>query len=187
MTLHLARKLFHTLGIALVLLYRGLDLERTLMSGLLWGAVAALLALDLLRSRVARLQDLFRTTFRVLLQPKDERGLNTSTCYFAGCAMAVTLVPSAPACGGILALALGDPLAAIVGSAVRSPRWKDVSVAGSAACFVAALAGCRLFAPWPAALAGAATATVLEAVSGSKLDNLTIPVGVALVLAWLST
>lgn len=186
MTLHLARKLFHVSGVALVAAYRGLDLDRTLMAGLLWAAVAALVALDLARSRLPRLQVLFRSAFRVLLQPKDERGLNTSTCYFAGCAMAVTLAPSAPACGGILALALGDPLAAIVGSAVRSPRWRNVSVAGSAACFLAALFACRLFAPWTAAVAGALTATVLEGVSGSKLDNLTIPVGVALVLAWLS-
>jgi dolichol kinase len=185
-TFHLARKLFHASGIAFVLAYQVLDLERPLMAGLLWGAVALLLLFDLLRSRLPGLQAFFRSAFRALIQPKDERGLNTSTCYFAGCAMAVTLVPAAPACGGILALALGDPLAAIVGSAVRSPRWRNVSVAGSAACFGAALFGCRLFAPWPAALAGAATATVLEAVSGSKLDNFTIPVGSALVLAWLS-
>jgi dolichol kinase len=185
-TFHLARKLFHASGIVFVLAYRGLDLARPLVAGLLWGAVALLLLFDLARSRVPQVQAFFRAAFRALIQPKDERGLNTSTCYFAGCAMAVTLAPAAPACGGILALALGDPLAAIIGSAVRSPRWRNVSLAGSTACFLAALVGCLLFAPWPAALAGAATATVLEAVSGSKLDNFTIPVGVALVLAWLS-
>jgi len=185
-TFHLARKLFHASGIVFVVAYWSLDLERTLVAGVLWGVVAALLLLDLLRSRVPALQASFQTTFRVLLDPKDAAGLNGSTLYFGGCALAVTLVPQAPACGGILALALGDPLAAIVGSSVRSPRWKKTSLAGSTACFVAALLACRLFVPWPAALAGAATATVLEAVSGAKLDNFTIPVGVALVLAWLS-
>jgi dolichol kinase len=185
-TFHLARRLFHASGILVVLVYRGLDLSRPLAAGLLWAAVAGLLLLDLARSRLPRLQALFKGAFAALLQPKDERGLNTSTCYFAGCALAVTLAPAGPACGGILALALGDPLAAIVGSAVRSPRWNKTSLAGSAACFGAALLGCRLFAPWPAALAGAATATALEALSGAKLDNLTIPVGAALVLTWLS-
>lgn len=186
MTFHLARRLFHATGIVLVAVYLGLGLERALMAGLLWGVVALLLLLDLLRSRWPALQGAFQAAFRLLLDPKDERGINTSTFYFAGCAAAVTAAPAGSACGGILALALGDPIAAIVGSAVRSPRWKKTSLAGSTACFVAALLACRLFAPWPAALAGAATATVLEAVSGSKLDNFTIPVGVALVLAWLS-
>lgn len=186
MTFHPARRLFHACGVLFVLAYQGLGLARPLVAGLLWGVVAVLLLFDLLRSRFPHVQASFQAAFRVLLQPKDARGLNTSTLYFAGCAAAVTLVPAGPACGGILALALGDPLAAIVGSAVRSPRWNKTSLAGSTACFVAALVGCRLFAPWPASFAGAATATVLEAVSGSKLDNLTMPVGVALVLAWLS-
>jgi dolichol kinase len=185
-TFHLARRLFHACGVVFVLAYQGLDLSRPLVAGLLWGAVAVLLLFDLLRSRFPHVQATFQAAFRRLLQPKDAQGLNTSTFYFAGCATAVTLVPAAPACGGILALALGDPLAAIVGSAVRSPRWKRTSLAGSTACFVAALIGCRFFAPWPAALAGAATATVLEAFSGSKADNFTMPVGAALVLAWLS-
>jgi dolichol kinase len=186
-TFHLARKLFHASGIVFVLAYWGLGPGgRTLMAGLLWGGVALLLLLDLLRSRMPALQASFQAAFRLLLDPKDARGLNGSTLYFGGCAMAVTLTPAAPACGGILALALGDPLAAIVGSSVRSPRWKKTSLAGSTACFAAALFACRLFAPWQAAFAGAATATVLEAVSGAKLDNFAIPVGVALVPAWLS-
>jgi dolichol kinase len=185
-TFHLARRVFHGCGVLLVLAYQGLDLSRPLVAGLLWVAVAILLLFDVLRSRSPHVQASFQGAFRRLLQPKDARGLNTSTLYFAGCAAAVTLVPAAPACGGILALALGDPIAAIVGSAVRSPRWNKTSLAGSTACFVAALIGCRLFAPWPAALAGAATATVLEAFSGAKADNFTMPVGVALVLAWLS-
>jgi dolichol kinase len=184
-TFHLARRLFHASGIVVVLAYQGLDLGRPLVAGLAWGVVAVLLLFDLLRSRFPHVQATFQAAFRVLLQPKDERGLNTSTLYFAGCAMAVTLVPAGPACGGILALALGDPLAAIVGSSVRSPRWNKTSLAGSAACFVAALLACRIFVPWPAACAGAATATLLEAGSGAKLDNFTMPVGVALVLAWL--
>ena len=186
MTFHFARKLFHASGIVFVLAYQGLNLERALVAGLLWGAVALLLLLDLLRSRFPALQASFQVAFRLLLDPKDARGLNGSTLYFGGCAVAVTLVPAAPACGGILALALGDPIAAIVGSSVRSPRWNKTSLAGSAACFVAALLACRIFLPWPVACAGAATATVLEAVSGAKLDNFTMPVGVALVLAWLS-
>ena len=184
MTLHLARKAFHASGILVVLAYSGLPVDRTWAAVSLWGIVALLALLDLLRHRVPALQERFRSVFRHLLARKDERGLNGSTLYFGGCAIAVALFPQASACGGILALALGDPAAAIVGSSVRSPRWRNVSVAGSAACLVAATLGCRFFVPWPVALAGGAAATLLEAFSGAKLDNLTIPVGAGFVL-WL--
>jgi phytol kinase len=120
---------------------------------------------------------------RLILDDKDMRGLNGSTLYFGGCALAVALFPKEPACAGILALAFGDPLAAIVGSAVRSPRWRGASVAGSSACLVAATLAARCYFPWPIALLGGATATVLEALAGSKVDNFAIPLGTAFVLA----
>ncbi|MHC4547871.1 MAG: diacylglycerol/polyprenol kinase family protein [Planctomycetota bacterium] len=186
-TSRIARKFFHLSGVVIVLAYHGLGPDRALMAGVLWFCVLVLGGLDLLRSRLPAVQERFRALFRLLLDPKDERGLNGSTLYFAGCALAVTLVPPEPACGGILALVLGDPAAAVVGSAVRSPRWKRVSVAGSVACLVAATLACRLFATWPAALCGGGTATALEALSGTKLDNLTIPVGTALVLHLAAT
>lgn len=183
--MHLARKLFHASGILIVLAYGHVVPDRALMALLLWVAVALLSALDLLRARFPAVQERFQAMFRHILAAKDERGLNGSTLYFGGCALGVTLFSRDPACGGILALALGDSMAAIVGSSVRSPRLGHVSVAGSSACFLAASAGCALFAPWPAALAGGAMATLMEAVSGAKLDNLTMPVGVGLVLQLL--
>ena len=182
--MHLSRKAFHASGVLIVLVYRGLGLERTTAAWLLGGIVALLLAFDLLRALWPPARAWFMATFAALVDPKDERGLNGSTLYFAGCALAVALFPPDPACGGILALALGDSFAAIVGSSVRSPRWGRVSLAGSLACLVAATLGCAVFAPWPAAGAAGAAAAGLEAGSGSKADNLTMPVGAALVL-WL--
>jgi dolichol kinase len=184
--MHLSRKLFHATGIVVVVIYAGVPVSRPVAASLL-AAIAILEGcVDLLRSRVPAVQRLFQKWFAALLDPKDTRGFNSSTLYFAGCALAVALFPRPHACAGILALALGDPSAAIVGSSVRSPSWNKVSVAGCAACLVAATLGCRVFFGWPAALAGGVVAMVLEAVSGSKLDNLTMPLGTATVLYCLA-
>lgn len=181
----LPRKIWHASGALIVLLYRGLEIPRPLAAGILLSIAAFLLLLDLARHRMPGLQDLFRRKLHLILDAKDMRGLNGSTLYFGGCALAVALFPANAAGGGVLALALGDPMAAIVGSSVRSPRWGKVSLAGSAACFAAATLGARCFFPWPVALAGGAAATLLEAFAGSKLDNLFIPLGTALVLGTL--
>lgn len=178
----LPRKVWHASGAVIVLLYRGLDIPRPLAAGILIAIALGLLALDFARHRRPTLQDLFRRKLRLILDEKDMRGLNGSTLYFGGCALAVSLFPEPAACGGVLALALGDPAAAVIGSTVRSPRWGRVSLAGSLACFVAATLGSRIFVPWPAALAGGATAMLVEAFAGSKLDNLAIPVATALAL-----
>lgn len=180
--MHLSRKLFHSTGIVIVLLYRGLDIPQRTAALLLWICVGLLALLDFLRARWPALQQLFLTSVKWIVDKKDERGFNSSTLYFAGCATAVTLFPPDHACAGILALALGDAMAAIVGSSVKSPRWGNVSLAGTLACVVATAAGVVFFFPlWMAALAGV-LAAVLEAVSGSKLDNLTMPIGVAALL-----
>ena len=180
--MHLSRKLFHASGVAIVACYYWGGLGRGLVAGVLGAIAGLLLLIDLARAARPGIQERFERLFSLLLDPKDATGLNGSTLYFGGCTLAVALVPLEPACGGILALAIGDPAAAIVGSSVRSPRRGKVSLAGSAACFVASVLACALFRPWPAALAGGAAATLLEAFSGSKLDNLTIPVGVSLTL-----
>ena len=186
--MHISRKAFHATGIVIVLLYRGFDLDRVVASWWLWGVVALLALIDLVRAFFPPLQLLFMKSLRVIVDAKDERGFNGSTLYFAGCALAVTFFDRDAACGGILALAVGDSSAAIVGSALHSPRWGRVSLAGSGACFVFSTVAILLLGvhPWPVAIAGGVASALLEAFSGTKLDNLTMPVGVALVLSLLS-
>ncbi len=183
--MHLKRKLFHATGIVIVLIYRGTEIDRMTAIWILWWIVGALLLLDILRASYPAVQERFLAAFSHILDKKDHRGLNGSTLYFAGCTLAITLFNQDAACGGILALALGDPAAAIIGSSIKSPKRGNVSLAGSGACFVFATAACLIFFALPHALAGGAAAVVLEALSGAKLDNLTIPVGVAAVLQLL--
>lgn len=179
----LPRKIWHASGALIVLIYEGLHVQRPLAAALLLGVAAILLFFDFGRHRSPALQDLFRRKLHLILDDKDLRGLNGSTLYFTGCALAVAFFPKDAACAGILALAFADPCAAIVGTYVRSPRRGRVSLAGSTACLVVATLVARLYFPWPVALAGGAAATLLEAFAGSKLDNFVIPLGTALVLS----
>jgi len=181
-----SRKLFHATGIAIVAIYWWTSIGRTPLAWTLAGIAAALVVFDLIRARSPALQLLFLKLFRRIVADKDKKGWNGSTLYFAGCAATVALFAKPLACAGILCLALGDSLAAVVGMSVKSPRWGGVSVAGSTTCLLASTLSCSLFVPWPVALAGGVAATLLEAVSGSKLDNLLIPIGTAAVLHFLT-
>ena len=182
--MHISRKLFHASGLVIVVLWTWLDVPRVTMAVILTAIALGSALVDVWRHRSPALQARFEKAFGRILDEKDLSGLNGTTLYFLGCALAawITSVPAAKA--GIVALAVGDSLAAIIGSSVRSPRWGRISVAGTGACFVAATLGARVWFAWPPALAAGAAAAVLEAFSGSKLDNLSIPVGAALVLEY---
>ena len=180
------RKIFHATGIVIVSIYWWTPIGRTpLAIGL--GVIALLLGVfDLLRARSEWLQEHFMGVLRLIVAEKDRKGWNGSTLYFAGCAVTVALFDKSYACAGILCLALGDSLAAVVGMSVNSPRRGNISVAGSGTCFIVCTLACRLFLGWPAALVGGLTATALEAVAGTKLDNLLSPIGTAMVLSLAS-
>lgn len=101
----------------------------------------------------------------------------------------------AVAVASVLVMGWADPLAALLGGAVRSPSFRPLgerkSVVGSAAVFVTALAvlmGVSAVAGeplgWPAGLAVAAVATVAELLSARGSDNLSVPWAVAAAL-WL--
>ncbi len=184
--MHLSRKLFHASGLVIVAIWSLTSCSRELVAWILTGITAVSATVDFARHRSPALQAFFKRSLSAILDEKDMRGFNGTTLYFAGCALAVWLTAAPAAMAGIVALALGDSMAAILGSSIRSPRWGRISVVGSGACFVAAALGARVWFGWPPALAAGATAMLLEAFSGSKLDNLTMPVGTALVLQlWL--
>lgn len=115
-------------------------------------------------------------------------GISGATFLTLGYLLAVFLFPREAAAGGILALAVGDPAAAIVG------RWyagrtghRGKSWAGSLACCVACIPVIVAL-PWydlPAAAAAGAMAALVER-RGGPLDNVLVPVAVAMLLnLWL--
>ncbi|MEM8883776.1 MAG: diacylglycerol/polyprenol kinase family protein [Planctomycetota bacterium] len=179
-----ARKLFHAVGVVIVAAYWYLPIRQEQAAAVCLGVAALLALVDLFRARSPAVQALFFKLLGKITAEKDRTGLNGSTLYFTGCGLTILLFDKPIACAGILCLALGDALAAVVGMSVKSPQWKGSSVAGSTTCFVVCTAVCWLFVGFPLALVGGLAATVLEAVSGSKNDNLLIPIGTAAAL-WL--
>ncbi len=148
------------------------------------GAVlAGALALDLARRKPAigawlerRLPGVYRT---------DElTGLSGATLLAAGYLLAAAVCPAQSAAGGIVALAVGDPAASLVGRRFGRDRdRRGKSWQGSLACFAGASLALWIlpFLGPGAALAGGAMAALIERRAG-RLDNLLIPVGVAMLL-----
>lgn len=104
-----------------------------------------------------------------------------------GAMLALMLYPAPAAFLGIYALAFGDGLASLVGRAFGSVKLlPDASLEGSLACFVAVFAaGYALFGRPVEAAVIALGATVLEALPTDDMDNLLLPVGVALLTTLL--
>jgi dolichol kinase len=115
----------------------------------------------------------------------DELGrVSGASLLAAGYLAAAALFAPVPAAGGILALAVGDPAAALAGRWYGGPRGlKGKTWVGSLACFGGSwLALMLLPGHDPArALAGAAMAALIERRAG-RLDNLILPSGVAMLL-----
>lgn len=87
----------------------------------------------------------------------------------------------------VLVMALGDGIAGLVGANLPSQRWRlfgqTKSLLGTAAMAMVSLlvlASLLRGVPWPALLAIAGAATALEQLSWGGLDNLSVPLGVAL-------
>ncbi len=99
-----------------------------------------------------------------------------------GAMLALLLYPAPAAFLGIYALAFGDGLASLVGKAFGSVMiLPDASLEGSLACLVAVFsASLALSGRFVESLVIAVAATVLEALPTDDLDNIIIPVGVAL-------
>ncbi|MEZ4388726.1 MAG: hypothetical protein R3D98_14380 [Candidatus Krumholzibacteriia bacterium] len=147
------------------------------------GLVAMLtanLALDVVRWRGGRGR-LDRALPGVYRDP-EPLGVSCATLLAVGYLLATSLFPPPAAAAGILALALGDPAAAVVGRwygarrALAGKTWP-----GSLACFLASFVAILLIPGLGLmpALAGAAMAALVERRAG-PLDNVLVPVAVAM-------
>jgi phytol kinase len=101
-------------------------------------------------------------------------------------------------CAGVLVMALGDGLAGLLGPRLASPSWRVLgerrSLVGTATMALVSLAVLLALAAlvpsgpaWPALTALALIATALEQVAFQGLDNLTVPLAVALLWALTSS
>ena len=131
--------------------------------------------------------------FSPLLKQQENRRLTGST-YMIGAGLAVFLLfDTHIAAAAMLFLALGDPVAALVGTRLRGPRFFGKSPVGTAAFVAVSLGACAVLVSagvvpfhW-GLLAGAVAAGIVELLPIPLDDNLTIPLASGAVMYLLGT
>lgn len=112
--LHLARKIFHALGVMLIFwLYQILTRDQGIMA--LVVATSLVLALDISRLRWPKLNRLTFTWFGFLLRRDEATKISGISSLLLGVLLIVFLLPSQVTNLAILYLAFGDPFASAIG------------------------------------------------------------------------
>ncbi|MDE0395662.1 MAG: hypothetical protein OYK82_12885 [Gammaproteobacteria bacterium] len=181
-----ARWLVHAgLGASVASLLWALEPSRTVSAAAGAGALAGLLALDVTRLAVPRLNLWFYRLLRPLLTPREAQRVAGSTWYVAGILAAVALFPPGAAVPATWVLALADPAAGWVGRRWGRRPLGAGTLEGFAAFVLVAGAVLAVAVPLPAAVLGAMLGGLVEIAPWRVDDNLTIPPAVAGVL-WIA-
>ena len=173
-----ARKAIH-LASAVVPVAYAAGLRRDLLAALLGGALVAALAVEVTRRRVARVREPFERVVGDLLRPHEHGRWSGATWMLIAYLLAVALFPRAVAVAAMLAVALGDAAAAVIGrwaGARRVPPASGKTWTGTVACAVATVLGALLVARLApgAALACAIAAALAERPRGPLDDNVRV-------------
>ena len=175
----LPRRLWHIFG-GLSLAIAGLLVPENIFLPALISATAAFLTLELTRLKFPRVNRRFLALFHLLLREKEASTL-TGTAYFSMAAVIVfILCDKSIAVVALTFVAVGDPVAGIVGERWGKARMRGKSLVGSGACLLSCLvAGAILSAitdvGLPLVVVGALCATLMEFLSLRINDNLTVP------------
>lgn len=150
----------------------------------LGGLFLFLLALDLVRLRIASVNKLFFTLFQPFASPREGSGIASSTWFAAGTALAVALLPRPYAAAGILVLSLADPMANWFGKIYGRRRFGGGTLFGSTLFCLISFGILWPVGGWLPALVATLATTVLEAARWKIDDNFVIPLSSGGVL-WL--
>lgn len=190
----IARKGIHLASAAVPVAYMlGLPRAVLLVALALAGVTAA--TIEVARVRSARVRDTFERLVGPLLRPHERGRWSGATWMCAAYLLATLAFPRREAVAAMLAVALGDAAAAIVGrmASARQPRTVRVpgakTWAGSVACLAATTLGALLVAELPAAaaLACGTAAMLAERPRWALDDNVRIVVAAgaaAWAVAW---
>jgi len=194
---HLGRKIYHLVnGLACAALYAFvLDRNGALLALTLVGG--ALIALDLLRLNSPVWNARALKLFGPLMRREELLGVSANTYYVVGIFVVTLLFPKSIVLLSVLYLAVGDPVAGMVGTLYgRRPLLAGKSFEGSAANFAAAAVCTLVFArmylglsPEKAiglAVAGGLCSAVAELLPLPINDNFSIPVVSAILLSFLA-
>jgi dolichol kinase len=191
---HTSRKLYHFANGAACFVLYGLVLSEKAALWTLGIVGGAFVVLDMLRLRSPAVQRTALRAFGKLMRREELSGLTANSWYVLGLLGAGLLFPKPYALLGLAFLAVGDPVAALVGTRWgRVPLMAGKSLEGFLANFLvsglAAFAVTRwLLAMSPAdallvGLVGGAVSATVEAAPWPVNDNLAIPV-VSAALLW---
>lgn len=146
------------------------------------------IGLDVLRLSDHRLRRFFYRFFRSLIRRHEEEHLLGSTYLMVAALISVLLFEKQIAIASLSFLVLGDTAAAVIGKKYGRLRYGGKSLEGSAACFLVCLVVGLLALGGRAmpALAGAAAATIAEALPAPMDDNMRVPIlsGLVMQLIW---
>jgi len=175
----LPRRLFHIFG-GLSIAIAGLLVPQSIFLPPLIAATITFLIVEVIRLKFPVVNRQFLLYFRVLLR-EGEASRFTGSAYLLIASVIAFLIFDKPI--AVMALgfvALGDPVASIVGERWGKKKIRGKSLEGSGACFVACLILGIILAsvthiPLPLVVVGALGATFIEALPLPINDNLTIP------------
>jgi len=209
----LPRRLWHIFG-GLSLPVAGLLAPQDIFLPALVSITIAILILDIVRLRSPQVNRRFVISFRALLREREVSTLTGSTYFLIAASIVFILCDKSIAAIALAFVAVGDPVAGMVGGrranmrvspeeqkiseAPKFPRnlrfrgMKGKSLKGSSACFGACLVvGVILAAVTHVALwvvvVGAICATVIEFISLPVNDNLSMPLVAAGVMSLVHT
>lgn len=142
---------------------------------------ASSVALDLVRFRVASLNQLFLKWFRLLLKSNEDQRITGATFLLIGACISFLIFDREVALAVLLFLSLGDPAAALVGRPMPGPRFFGKSPFGTLAFIGTSLLILALLVftgtvsfRW-ALVGGAVVAGLVELAPIPLDDNLTVP------------
>ena len=188
--INLKRKLWHfSAGAFLVSVLIWTYPSKRLPLQILGGASIVLLVIDILRFGTAWGRQLFRVYFGQLAGRKEDEGPNASFFYAVSLFVTVLLFDPRIAMGAIISLAVGDPVAGIVGTIFGRIRLKGKAVEGAIANLTASFFLINLLVTSPlVAFAGAAAGAIVEITHIPKVDdNLSIPIVSGLAMTIVSS
>jgi len=176
---HLPRKVFHIVAASIIpAVYYFEILPRAWTFAGVLAVTAVWVGADLARVKLGLFSSLFERFFGILMKAKETRELTGSSFLLIGASLTLAVYTATIASASLLFNAIGDPIAALIGTKLGSKRFSNgKSLEGAAAMFIVCVAiGALTLGLGPVALAGAFAAAITELASPDWIDdNLSVP------------
>lgn len=182
------RKLYRLTGFIIPLLYFFTD--KSVILNITFIALIIFLTLDVLRILSRRFNHELFERLKSFVKPKEEYSMSTTTLFLISATLTLAFSQKEVAITAIIFFIVGDTVAEIFGKIYRDYKIGRKSLEGSLACFSSCIMiGTLLIAPLSISLffviKAAFFASLIELASQKIDDNLTMPIGTALLLSFL--